>query len=216
MSNRIANLIILLIILASFGLGIYYYPQLSDPIASHWNIRGEVDGYMSKFWGVFLMPMISIALFILFLLIPKMDPKKANIEKFRGVFNNFIVFIFAFLFYIFALTLAWNLEREFDFVQFLVPAFSILFFYMSILIENAEPNFSIGLRTPWTLSNDEVWKKTHQLGGKMYKTGAVIGLLGLLFPSIAFYLIIGPVILGSIFLVAYSYFLYRKLVHNGK
>jgi len=86
------------LILISFGLGAYFFPQMPDKMASHWNIKGEADGYMSKFWGLFLMPIISLGLFLPFLLISKIDPLKANIEKFREYFDGFIVLIMVFLF----------------------------------------------------------------------------------------------------------------------
>ena len=62
------------VILISFLLGIYLYPQLPERIASHWNTQGRVDGYMSKFWGLFLLPFILIPVFLLFVLIPRIDP----------------------------------------------------------------------------------------------------------------------------------------------
>ena len=94
---RKANIIILIIILLSFAIAIYIYPQMPDKMASHWNTKGEVDGYMSKLWGVFLMPVISIALFLMFILIPKIDPLKKNIDKFRKYYDGFIVLIILFL-----------------------------------------------------------------------------------------------------------------------
>ena len=78
-----SNIIILIIILISFSIGIYFHSKMPAEMASHWNIKGEVDGYISKFWGLFLMPIISIGMFLLFLFIPKIDPLKSNIEKFR-------------------------------------------------------------------------------------------------------------------------------------
>ena len=77
----------MLIILAFFIIAIYLYPQMPDEMASHWNFRGEVDDYLPKFWGLFLMPLIALGLLLLFLLIPKIDPLKANIEKFRKYFD---------------------------------------------------------------------------------------------------------------------------------
>ena len=72
-------------------MGLVLYARLPDPMPSHWNAAGEIDGYMSKFWGIFLMPIITVVLVPLFLIIPQIDPLKANIAKFRGVFNWFIV-----------------------------------------------------------------------------------------------------------------------------
>ncbi len=158
-----STIIILLIILISFTTGIYFYPQMPGNIASHWNAQGEVDGYMSKFWGLFLMPIISLVLFLLFLFIPRIDPLKVNIEKFRKYFDYFMIIFFAFLFYLYLLTIVWNLGARFNMIQFLSPAFGVLFFYCGIMIENAKRNWFIGIRTPWTLSNEEVWNKTHNI-----------------------------------------------------
>jgi len=87
---------------------------MPDEMASHWNFKGEVDDYLPKFWGLFLMPIISLGLFLLFLLIPKIDPLKANIEKFRKYFDGFMVLMMVFLFYIYLLSIIWNLGKRFD------------------------------------------------------------------------------------------------------
>ena len=80
--------------------GVLHWNQLPDPMASHWDINDQVNGTMPKFWGVFLLPLISLGLFLLFLLIPAIDPLKANIAKFRDTFNLFIVFMTLFLMYV--------------------------------------------------------------------------------------------------------------------
>jgi len=183
---------------------------MPEKMASHWNIQGKVDGYLSKFWGLFLMPLLSLALFVLFLLIPKIDPLKANIEKFRKYFDGFIILIILFLFYLYLLTIFWNFGNKFSMNQVLPPAFGILFFYCGILIEKAKRNWFIGIRTPWTLSNEKVWERTHKIGGKLFKVAGIIVLLGIIFPNYAFFFILFPVIAVSIYTVIYSYFEYRK------
>ena len=207
---RRSSVIILLIILAFFIAALYLYPQMPDEMASHWNFRGEVDDYLPKFWGLFLMPIISLGLFLLFLLIPKIDPLKANIERFRKYFDGFIVFIIVFLFYIYLLSIAWNLGKRFDMSQMMVPALGILFYYCGILVENAKRNWFIGIRTPWTLSSEKVWEKTHKIGGKLFKVTGLITLLGIFFPNYAFYFILVPVLLAAFYTITYSYFEYQK------
>ena len=91
-----SKIIALATIFISFAIGIWAYPQLPEIVASHWNEKGEVNGYMSKFLGIFLMPIMSLAMFLLFNFIPKIDPMKANIEKFRKYYNAFIVSIILF------------------------------------------------------------------------------------------------------------------------
>ncbi len=203
-------LVIIILILISFGLGIYFFPQMPDKMASHWNIKGEADGYMSKFWGLFLMPIILLGLFLLFILIPKIDPLKENIAKFRKHFDGFVVLIMVFLFYIYLLSIAWNLGKRFDMGQMMLPALSILFYYCGILVENAKRNWFIGIRTPWTLSSESVWEKTHKVGGKLFKIAGLIAFLGIFFPNYVFYFILIPVLLFVFYTILYSYFEYQK------
>lgn len=196
------------IIIFSFILALFLYPQMPARMAGHWNLKGEVDGYMPRFWGLFLMPILSVVLYLLFIFLPTIDPMKANIAKFRKHFDGFILLLISFLFYLYLLTIFWNLGYRFSLIQFLVPAFSILFFYVGVLLENAKRNWFIGIRTPWTMSSDKVWNKTHQLGAKLFKISGLIALLGIIIPSLAFWLVLVPVITFSLFLVVYSYLVY--------
>lgn len=205
-----SKIIILAAIFISFAVGLWAYPQLPDIVASHWNENGEVNGYMSKFWGIFLMPIVSLAMFLLFLLIPKIDPLKANIEKFRGYYNSFIALIILFLFYVYLLTIAWNFGYRFNMAYLMVPALAVLFYWSGTLIEKSKRNWFIGIRTPWTISNDVVWEKTHKLGGKLFKAAAILSLLGLFFGSLSFWFTILPIMAFSIYLLFYSYFEYQK------
>lgn len=204
------KIIIFLIILLSFAVGIYFYPQMPDRMVSHWNARGEVDGHISKFWGLFLMPIISLVMALLFLLIPRIDPLKENIVKFRKYFDAFIVLIMLFLSYLYALTIFWNLGARFNFVYATVFPFSILFYCAGILIGKAKRNWFIGIRTPWTLSSDVVWDKTHKLGGNLFKIAALVVLVGIVFGKYAIYFLIAPIILATIYVFIYSYFEYQK------
>jgi len=210
MNVRESEMLILAIILLSFAIAIYFYPQFPEKIASHWNAKGEVDAYMSKFWGLFLMPIISVGLFFLFILIPKIDPLKTNIEKFRKYYDGFITVVILFLFYIYLLTVLWNLGKRFDMGQLLIPALGILFYYCGVLMEKTKRNWFIGIRTPWTLSNEKVWEKTHKIGGKLFKIAGAIALLGILFGNYALIFVLFPIFLVAIFSVAYSYFEYQK------
>ena len=200
----------LFIIILSFVISIYFYPSFPDQVASHWNSQGEVDGYMGKFWGLFLMPIISLAILLLFLAIPKIDPLKNNIKKFEKYFDGFIVLILLFLFYIYVLTVLWNMNIVFNMTQMILPALGILFFYCGILIENAKRNWFIGIRTPWTLSNEKVWNATHKLGGKLFKIAGILAFIGLFFQKFALLLFIVPVLVFSLYLVVYSYLKYKE------
>lgn len=199
-----------LIIIASYVAALYFYPLMPERMASHWGINGQVNGYIDRFWGVMLLPVISSVLFLLFLFLPKMDPKRENIEKFRQYFDVFIILIFLFLSYIYALTLLWNLGYAFQMNILIIPPFAVLFYYVGVLMRHAEMNWTIGIRTPWTLESPTVWKKTHQLGGLLFQIAAVFSLFGLLLPVYTFWFLIAPILTVAVFIVFYSYYLFRK------
>jgi uncharacterized membrane protein len=211
MTIKTTLLIAAVLILTATLAGVLLWNQLPDPVASHWGADDQVNGYMPRVWGVFLMPLITIGMLLLFLVIPSVDPLKTNIQQFRDTFNTFIVLIIAFMVYIHALTLIWNLGYTgFRMSSAMLPAMGLLFIFMGRLITKAKRNFFIGIRTPWTLSSDRVWDETHRVGGKLFIAAGVLALLGAFFPDYAVWFIMFPVIGASLFSVVYSYVLYRE------
>ena len=210
MKTRNIQILIIGMILVSFLIGAYLYPYMPEKMASHWDANGSVDGYMPKLWGLFLLPVISAILFLTFMLIPKIDPHKGNIEKFRGHFDVFILLLFVFLFYVHMLTMLWNLSYRFNFIQLLAPALGMIIYYAGIMMENAKQNWFIGVRTPWTLSSEVVWDKTNKLAGKLFRGAGVLAAMGLVFPKYAIFLILVPVILAAVYPIIYSYQTYQQ------
>jgi len=211
MSTRTTVILTLIMIATAIFLGLALYDRLPAQVASHWNANDQVDGTMPRFWGAFLMPLITLAMLGLFLLIPAIDPMKANIETFRRPFNTFIVLIVAFLLYLHVLTALWNLGlQNFRMSAALLPAMGLLFIFVGVMLRQARRNFSIGIRTPWTLSSDRVWDQTHRVGAALFIISGALTALGAFFPgTIAHWFVLGPVIASSLFLVVYSYFLWR-------
>ena len=211
MSTKTTSIITLALIALALLAGAVLWNQLPDQMASHWNVNDQVDGYTSKLLGVFLMPLITLGMFALFLVVPNIDPLKANIAKFRESFNLFIVLIVAFMLYIHGLTLAWSLgHQDFKMSGAILPFIGILFIAIGFMLRKAKRNFFIGIRTPWTLSSDNVWDKTHQLGSILFMVSGAFAIIGGVFGGMAaFWLMFVPLIGSSLFLVVYSYVLYR-------
>ena len=211
MKTRSTIIFACVVILISIIAGVLLFDKLPDPMASHWNLNDEVDGFMSKFWGVFLLPLVSLGLLLLFLLIPYLDPLKENIAEFRNSFNLFIVMMILFLSYTWLLTIAWNLGfRFFKMSTALLPALGLLFIFVGYMIRTAKRNWFIGIRTPWTLSSDTVWEKTHQLGGTLFIASGILTIFGLFFGAYAIWFVLIPILGSSIFLYIYSYVLFRQ------
>ncbi len=198
------------IILISFIVAFYVYPKMPNEMASHWNIKGEVDDYMSKLWGTFLIPFLSFVLFFLLVMIPELDPLKKNVKDFRKHYDRFVLVMVTFLFYIYLLTIFWNLDYHFNMTQLIAPSFAALFYYIGVLTQHAKRNWFIGIRTPWTLSSEEVWNKTHKRSGVLFKLSGFIALFGVILPNQAIWFILLPVIISAIYLIIYSYFEFKK------
>jgi uncharacterized membrane protein len=211
MSNRTMLIVGIALLAITFLIGIAVYPRMPNPMASHWDASGQVNGYISTFWGVFLMPLMSAGLFLLFLAIPNIDPLKANIAQFRGIYNLFIVLFLGYMLYIYALTLAWNLGyTSFDMTTAILPAVGLLFVFLGILLGRAKRNFFIGIRTPWTLSSDTVWAKTHQLGSKLFIGAGILTLLAIPLGENGFWLLFALILFAALVPIVYSYFLWKR------
>ena len=211
MSTRTTIFVTIFLIAFAVTFSIAVFDRLPDQMASHWNTANQVDGYISRFWGAFLMPIMTVGILVLFMIIPSIDPLKANIAQFREYFNTFITLIAAFMVYMHILTMLWNLGyNQFNMGTAMMPAMGLLFVFAGIMMRKAKRNFFIGIRTPWTLSSDRVWDETHRLGSTLFIVSGLLALLGAVFEAYAIWLILIPVLGSTIFLLVYSYVLYQR------
>lgn len=192
------------------------YPTLPDRVVSHWNAAGQADGYMSKFWGLGLIPIIMTACVALFAVIPRIDPLKKNYEKFRNYYDGFILLFVFFLLAIQVQIILWSSGSHISPNLTLPLLTGILFIYLGFLIEHAEQNWFVGIRTPWTLSSKTVWKKTHELGGKLFKIAGIISFAGVLFQNLAIWFVLVPVLAVALYTIVYSYVEFQKEKENSE
>lgn len=211
MSTKLSIIVIVLLILIGIAVSVAVYPRLPDQVASHWNANDQVNGYMSRFWGAALMPLITIGMALLFLVIPSIDPLKENIARFRDSFNTFIVLITAFMLYMHILTLAYNLGYTFRISQAMIPGLGLIFVFAGIMMSKAKRNYFIGIRTPWTLANETVWDETHRLGSKLFIGAGILSLFSLLLGENGFWLMMALIAVAALVPVVYSYILFARI-----
>lgn len=185
-------------------------PEMPAEMATHWNAAGETDGRMAKAYALALFPALSAALLGIFAALPRIDPLGENVAEFREEYDTFVVLLLAFLTYVHLLVLGANAGYEFEMSQALAPAIGALFYYVGVLSEHAERNWFVGIRTPWTLSSDEVWKRTHEQVAPLFKVAGVVAALGALVPTYAELLMAAPVAAVALYATVYSYVEYRK------
>lgn len=210
MTTKTSLIIIGALFIISAAVGFYFYPLFPDQIASHWGFNGQVNGYMGKFWGLALLPILMVVLTGFFLWLPKIDPLKENVAIFRDFYNSIVTVIISFLFYIHMLTVFWNAGFRFDMGTFIAPAIAVLWYFIGVALPETRRNWFMGIRTPWTLSSDRVWKETHEFGGKLFKLSALAALLGVFFPSAAIWLVIVPILFSTLATVIYSYLSFKR------
>jgi uncharacterized membrane protein len=203
------------IVAATLVVSAAAWDLVPEQIDSHWNARGEADSTMPRFWGLFLMPMVLAAMALLALWIPRIDPLKQNVALFRKYFDGFMLMLLLFMFVVHVFLVLWNTGTKISPNHIFPPALATLFYAIGVLCGVAKRNWFIGIRTPWTLSSDAVWEKTHRRAKPLFKIAAFLMLAGAFLGEHAIFLTLG-IILGLVFyLVIYSYLEYRREQHAG-
>lgn len=201
------------LILLGFIMSIYFYPSLPDKMPIHWNIHGEANRYASKTFAAFGMPLISLGIYLLYVALPYIDPKRKNYEDFKSTYQLFKYIIIIFFFCFNAITLLNATGVKVNILMFTQIAMSLLFIFMGNAMGRVKHNYFIGIRTPWTLANEEVWKKTHRLAAPIWVVGGILNLILFLAGAGAYGFIV-IIIIISIIPTIYSYIVYRKIMIN--
>jgi uncharacterized membrane protein len=211
MKTKYAWIVMFILILISLGASGFLSSRLPDTMVSHWNSQGQADGYSSKVTALFLLPGIQIFLALLLSVVPSIDPLKKNIESFRNQYNVFLVCFTAFFTYLHILTLIYNLGAKIEFISWMLPGMGLFFFAVSELVRVAKPNYFIGIRTPWTLSNSIVWDDTHRVGGYLFKVSGIFCVIGAFFPTAAMWFVLVPALSTAFGLFVYSYVRFTQI-----
>jgi uncharacterized membrane protein len=206
-------------VLASVGLvalmflvGFYFYPLMPERMAIHWGLSGQADGYGSRFVGLFSIPVISLLTFPFMLALPRLDPT-GGIEGFRGSYDWFVFGFLGFLAYVYGLSLGYNLGWRFDFLRMLAPVMGALFYGIGVLMGRVRLNWFVGIRTPWTLSSEEVWDRTHEAGARLFRLCGVLAFAGLLARGwLALLVTVAPLLVSVVYLTYFSYSEYQKQI----
>lgn len=193
----------------SFVAAFIAYPYMPARMASHWGMDGEVDGYMARDAGTFFVPVLTAAIAALMHVLPSFDPKKGNYIHFQKEYDELVVVLVAFMDYVYLLSLAFNLGYSFNLLQFMAPAFGVLFLYAGAILAKAKQNWFVGIKTPWTLSSEKVWDRTHALGSKLFMAAGAVAFLGVLVPRM-FVASVVIVVAAAAATFVYSYAEYQK------
>jgi uncharacterized membrane protein len=175
-----------LIVLVAIAASIIVYGNLPASMPTHWNADGDVNGWSSRAFGAFIVPVMLVFIWALMRFVPRIDPRGANYAKFGGAFEGMIIAVMLFLLGLHIVVLRAALGYPVAMERVVPFGVGALFVVFGTLLPQAQPNWFVGIRTPWTLSSDVVWQKTHRFGGKVFiVSGVLILLVSLLSPAFA-------------------------------
>ena len=188
------------------------YNSLPQEVPIHFNWKGEADDWADKTM-LFLLPAgLCLFIYFLMLIVPAIDPKKkiqqmgSKYFDLRLILTIFISILSLYLLYV-------TKEGSIENPNIMVSLIGFLFLLLGNYFQTVRPNYFVGIRTPWTLENEQVWKKTHSLGGKIWVAGGVcIVFLGFLVNNITVMLIVffSLVLIMIMIPIIYSYIEFKK------
>ncbi len=204
--------LIWVIILSPFLFVAYFWDKFPSQIATHFGMDGQPNDYSSKVTGLILFPGINVLMYFLFIVLPKIDPSRKNYGLFQDKFKIIRTLLHALLSYITMVTVFYSLGYQFNIEYVLFYGLLAFFLVMGNYLGNVRHNYFIGIRTPWTLSNETVWKNTHRLTAKIWVGGSL--LMMVIYPFLpqeisgtAFMIFIGAI---AIIPIVYSFLDFRK------
>ncbi|MFO0957213.1 MAG: DUF1648 domain-containing protein [Isosphaeraceae bacterium] len=214
MSNRTCWIVGFALVAIAWIATAAIYPNLPERLPTHWNARGEVDGYGDRAWAAFAMPAGMAAMLGLFAALPWLSPKRFSVADFRNTSLQIMLVVLGLFAYMQILTLYTGLKGGVDAARALVGGMMLFFAALGNLMGKVRRNFYIGVRTPWTIASERVWNDTHRLAAWTWVAGGLAG------SALAWagYLIGATVMLAPLVLVpvVYSFVHYKALEKRGQ
>ena len=201
-----------LLALAPLILVAALYARLPDQVPMHWGFDGEIDRYGSKN-ELWLIGALGPLFALLFQFLPRLDPKKRNYERFHTYYEAFALVLVAFIAVMMGIALLESFRPGTVSMGRVVSALvGLLFVFIGNLMGKVKPNFFMGIRTPWTISDPDVWNRTHRLGGGLFfLTGLVTVVSALLLPeAVTFWVLLAGALAAALVPTVMSYLWYRK------
>jgi len=203
---------ILIIVLLPFLYLAYIWQSLPEKVPAHWNLKGEIDRWGDKDELILIPFLLPAFIYLILSVVPKIDPKK-RIEKMGNKFYH-LKFIMVSFMSVLALYILYSAEQKTT--SNIAGVFALIGFLVMVLgnyFKTLKPNYFIGIRTPWTLENESVWKETHHMAGKLWFVGGILMVLAaLVVPSpFNFYVFMCITAVIVIIPLAFSYIKFKSL-----
>jgi uncharacterized membrane protein len=163
-----------LLALAAAGMSAAVYHRLPDTMAVHWDLDGNPNGWMPRAIGAAFGPVMLVLMWLLLRFVPRIDPRAENYARFREAYEVIVASVLVLLLVVHGIMLAVALGYHVSVARIVPALVGALFVVIGNMMPLVRPNWWFGIRTPWTLSNDRVWTRTHRLAGYTMTAGGVV------------------------------------------
>jgi len=199
------------LVMLSAVASIVAYPQLPDRVPTHWGLHGQVDRYGPKWLAVGLFPVFMLVLWGIMRGLPKIDPRRENYVKFQSTYDLLVNAALTMALALQGITIAAAFGVEMPMARVFPLMLGVFFVVLGNALPRARPNWWFGIRTPWTLSNDRVWERTHRVGGYLFVALGIAMVVMIVLPETVALVAMG--VLGAATVVStlvYSYVAWRQ------
>lgn len=207
--------VFLLTLLACLA-GLWWLPT-DMQIPHHWNIHGEPDRFGSLKFALIYPPVVMAGILLLLTFLKHFEPRKENLEESKKAKGWIGLAVSLMLALIAGANLGLGMGYEVPMLRLIMVAIFVLFVVVGNFLSKTRSNFFIGIRTPWTLSSDENWRKTHHLGGRLFMLAGILGLLiSFALPHhMLVWLMLGLILPAALFPIIYSWYLWHQGNNQG-
>lgn len=200
-----------LLILLAFAATALVWSRLPAQVPVHWNLQGEVDRYGSRAEGALLLPALMLAVWGLMRVLPRVDPRRANYARMQGTYEFVITATLGAMLVIHLAVLAVSLGHRVPIDTVIPLVVGAMLMAMGNVLPRAKPNWWFGIRTPWTLSCERVWVRTHRVAGySLAVAGLALVVAAFATAPWARIMIVAAVAVGALVPVVYSYLAWRQ------
>lgn len=199
------------VVLVMVGFTLAVYGALPERVPTHWNVRGEVDGWSDRMRAALMMPAMAAGIWVLLVVLRRIDPRRRHYERFDSTFwllvNVMVMFFAAMHVLVLGAALGWPV----DISRAVLVMVGLMFAVLGNYLPRVKSNWWMGIRTPWTLESEEVWRRTHRVAGYTFVVGGMLAVVAALLPTTASFVLamIGLTAAGIIPAI-YSYVAYRR------
>lgn len=216
MKHKKLYLSLLILCLVNFAAHLLFYPGLPDTVPVHWGFDGQADGWGPKY-TILILCALPLLILLLLAVVPRIDPRASNFQRFDNVYRGFVIGITVFLCmitWLSELTVYNVLPGGSNLVMVLVcGGCGLLFIALGNYMPRIKQNYTFGCRTPWALNDEHNWNRTQRMGGIVFVVIGVAMLAAMLFAKLLgetgmLVLLLGSTLGGTAWIYLYSYLVF--------